>query len=132
MVSLSDRLDYVVGAKAADLLDEVFGIRTVDDLLRHYPRSYTEGATRWDADGSVHERPEAGEHITIVDTIAETKSFPMKKDPKKKCLPHHRGLRSQQGDRHVLQRELHQEGPHQGHQGDAVRRGRVLPGTTCS
>ena len=33
MVSLSDRLDFVVGAKAADSLDEVFGIRTVDDLL---------------------------------------------------------------------------------------------------
>ena len=44
MASLSDRLDYVVGAKAAESLDEVFGIRTVDDLLRHYPRSYTEGA----------------------------------------------------------------------------------------
>lgn len=82
MVSLSDRLDFVVGAKAADSLDEVFGIRTVDDLLRHYPRSYTEGASRWEADG---ERPETGEHITIIDTIAETKTFPMKKTPKKLC-----------------------------------------------
>ncbi len=82
MVSLTDRLDFVVGAKAAESLDEVFGIRTVDDLLRHYPRSYTEGATRWDADG---ERPETGEHITIIDTIAETKTFPMKKTPKKLC-----------------------------------------------
>ncbi|HKI43096.1 MAG TPA: ATP-dependent DNA helicase RecG, partial [Mycobacterium sp.] len=86
MASLRDRLDYLVGAKAADQLDVEFGIRTVDDLLRHYPRSYTEGATRWDAGESVQERPEAGEHITIVDTIAETKSFPMKKDRKKKCL----------------------------------------------
>ena len=51
MVSLSDRLDYIVGAKAADSLDEVFGIRTVDDLLRHYPRSYTEGAAVRGADG---------------------------------------------------------------------------------
>ena len=83
MVSLRDRLDYIVGAKAADPLDEVFGIRTVDDLLRHYPRSYTEGATRWGADG---ERPPAGEHITIVDTIADTESFPMKKNRKKMCL----------------------------------------------
>lgn len=82
MVSLTDRLDFVVGAKAAESLDEVFGIRTVDDLLRHYPRSYTEGATRWDADG---ERPETGEHITIIDTVAETKTFPMKKTPKKLC-----------------------------------------------
>ncbi len=82
MVSLSDRLDYAVGGKVVELLDEVFGIRTVDDLLRHYPRSYTEGASRWDADD---ERPPAGEHITIVDTIADTETFPMKKTPKKVC-----------------------------------------------
>ena len=44
MASLSDRLDYVVGGKVVPLLDEVFGIRTVDDLLRHYPRGYTEWA----------------------------------------------------------------------------------------
>ena len=44
MASLTDRLDYVLGANSADQLDEVFGIRTVDDLLRHYPRGYTEGA----------------------------------------------------------------------------------------
>ncbi|EUA90396.1 ATP-dependent DNA helicase recG domain protein [Mycobacterium ulcerans str. Harvey] len=43
MVALSDRLDFVLGAKAAEALDEEFGIRTVDDLLRHYPRSYVEG-----------------------------------------------------------------------------------------
>ncbi|MGO9929251.1 MAG: DEAD/DEAH box helicase, partial [Mycobacterium sp.] len=82
MASLSDRLDYVIGAKVADPLDEVLGIRTVDDLLRHYPRSYTEGASRWDADD---ERPPAGEHITIVDTIVDTESFPMKKNRKKMC-----------------------------------------------
>ncbi len=82
MASLSDRLDYVVGAKAADSLDEEFGIQTVDDLLRHYPRSYTEGAARWDADD---ERPPAGEHITIIDTITATESFPMKKDRKRMC-----------------------------------------------
>lgn len=82
MVSLGDRLDFVVGAKAAEPLDEVFGIRTVDALLRHYPRSYTEGASRW---GSEDERPETGEHITIIDTIAETETFPMKKTPKKVC-----------------------------------------------
>ncbi|WP_144207852.1 ATP-dependent DNA helicase RecG [Mycobacterium tilburgii] len=83
MVSLTNRLDYVLGAKAADPLDEVFGIRTVDDLLRHYPRSYSEGAARWDSDD---ERPETGQHITLVDTISDTHTFPMKKNPKRKCL----------------------------------------------
>ena len=82
MVSLSDRLDYIVGAKAADSLDDIFGIRTVDDLLRHYPRSYSEGAARW---GAGDERPEEGQHITIVDTITGTESFPMKKDRKRMC-----------------------------------------------
>ncbi|OBF49725.1 ATP-dependent DNA helicase RecG [Mycobacterium sp. 852002-50816_SCH5313054-b] len=82
MASLSDRLDYVVGGKVVPLLDEFFGIHTVDDLLRHYPRSYTEGASRW---GTDEERPPAGEHITLVDTIAATKSFPMKKNPRKMC-----------------------------------------------
>jgi ATP-dependent DNA helicase RecG len=83
VASLSDRLDYVVGGKVVPLLDEVFGIRTVDDLLRHYPRGYTEGAA---VRGAEDERPEEGQHITIVDTITDTYSFPMKKNPRRKCL----------------------------------------------
>jgi len=83
VVSLTDRLDYIVGAKAADLLDEVFGIRIVDDLLRHYPRSYTEGAAVRDADD---ERPEEGQHITIVDTITRVDERWMKKRPKNTML----------------------------------------------
>ena len=83
MVSLTDRLDYIVGAKAAGPLDEVFGIRTVDDLLRHYPRSYVEGTTVRGADD---EPPQKGEHITLVDTITSAVTRPMKKDPRKKLL----------------------------------------------
>ncbi|KAA1250734.1 ATP-dependent DNA helicase RecG [Mycobacterium simiae] len=83
MASLNDRLAFVVGAKGADALEEEFGILTVDDLLRHYPRSYVEGGARRSADD---ERPEAGQHITIVDVITETTSFPMKKTPKRQCL----------------------------------------------
>ena len=45
MASLTDRLDSVLGAKAARALEDVFGIRTVDDLLRHYPRKYSQGST---------------------------------------------------------------------------------------
>ncbi len=78
MVSLSDRLDFVIGGKSVVLLDEEFGIRTVDDLLRHYPRGYTVGAAVRGADD---QRPEAGQHITIVDTITATESFRMKKTP---------------------------------------------------
>ena len=80
MVSLSDRLTYLVDAKSGRLLDELFGIRTVDDLLRHYPRGYTEGATQR---GTGEQAPDEGQHITLVDTITDTESFPMKKDRKR-------------------------------------------------
>jgi ATP-dependent DNA helicase RecG len=83
VAALGDRLDYIVGAKAAESLDEVFGIRIVDDLLRHYPRSYTEGAA---VRGAGDERPEEGEHITVVDTITRVVERPMKKRPKDKLL----------------------------------------------
>ncbi len=82
MASLSDRLDYVIGGKAAKDLDAFFGIRTVDDLLRHYPRDYTVGAAVRGADD---QRPEGGQHITIVDTITGTDSFRMKKPPNRMC-----------------------------------------------
>ena len=66
MVALGDRLDAVLGAKAARSLDEVFGIQTVDDLLRHYPRKYSQGMT---VRGEDDDPPEEGEHITFVGEI---------------------------------------------------------------
>jgi ATP-dependent DNA helicase RecG len=83
VAALSDRLDYVLGSKSARPLDEVFGIRTVDDLMRHYPRSYVEGTT---VRGAGDERPPAGEHVTLVDTITGAVSKPMPKRPKEKYL----------------------------------------------
>jgi ATP-dependent DNA helicase RecG len=84
VAALSDRLDYIVGAKAARSLDEVFGIRTVNDLLRHYPRSYVQGTTVRGADAG--EEPVEGEHITLVDEITAAVSRPMKNRPKEKYL----------------------------------------------
>jgi ATP-dependent DNA helicase RecG len=66
MVSLGDRLDSVLGAKAARSLDEVFGIQTVNDLLRHFPRKYNQGRTVY---GEQDAPPEEGEHITFVGEI---------------------------------------------------------------
>ena len=66
MVSLNDRLDSIVGGKAAGALEEVLGIRTVDDLLRHYPRTYSHGSTVLDDDD---EPPAEGEHVTFVGDI---------------------------------------------------------------
>jgi ATP-dependent DNA helicase RecG len=86
VASLTDRLDYVLGAKSAGQLEDEFGIRTVDDLLRHYPRGYTEGSAVRGADGASEERPEAGEHITIVDTITSAVTLQTRRDPKKKIF----------------------------------------------
>jgi ATP-dependent DNA helicase RecG len=57
VVALTDRLDGILGGKASKSLDEVFGIRTVDALLRHYPRKYSKGTTVL---GEDDEPPEAG------------------------------------------------------------------------
>ena len=71
MVGLSDRLDLILGGSNARKLEENFGIRTVNDLLRHYPRKYSEGMTvrGEDEDLSLEE----GEHVTFVDIITDTK-----------------------------------------------------------
>jgi ATP-dependent DNA helicase RecG len=83
MATLEDRLDYIVGQKAAALLDEVFGLRTVGDLLRHYPRKYTKGSSVL---GEDDEPPEAGEHITFVDTITKADLRWTNRQPKREYL----------------------------------------------
>ncbi len=66
MVALSNRLDPILGAKAAGRLQDAFGITTVEDLLRHYPRKYNQGST---VIGEDHAPPEPGEHVTFVGVI---------------------------------------------------------------
>jgi ATP-dependent DNA helicase RecG len=83
VVALTDRLDHVIGAKAADQLAEHFDISTVDDLLRHYPRKYSHGMSVLGDDG---ELPEAGEHITLVDTIAEADVRFTNRQPRREYL----------------------------------------------
>ena len=76
MVALTDGLVYVIGAKNATKLDENFGIRTVNDLLRHYPRKYSDGMTmRGEGEGLDLEE---GEHVTFVDEITEATPGDMK------------------------------------------------------
>ena len=83
MVGLSDRLDAVLGAKAARALDEVFAIGTVGELLRHYPRTYSEGMTvRGDGD----ELPAEGEHITFVGEIAKAETRWTNRTPRREYL----------------------------------------------
>jgi ATP-dependent DNA helicase RecG len=58
-------------------------MRIVDDLLRHYPRSYVEGASVRGLDDA---RPADGEHVTLVDTITETALIPIRSRPKDKLF----------------------------------------------
>ena len=83
MATLTDRLDYVIGARSAGPLEEHFGIRTVNDLLRHFPRKYSEGMTVLGEDG---EPPEEGEHITFVDTITKAEVRWTNRTPKREYL----------------------------------------------
>jgi ATP-dependent DNA helicase RecG len=83
VVALTDTLGMVIGAKAAGPLEEHFGIRTVDDLLRHYPRSYSAGMSVLDDDW---EPPEEGEHVTFVDQIAKADVRWTNRQPKREFL----------------------------------------------
>ena len=77
MALLTDRLDYILGGTTARKLEENFGIRTVNDLLRHYPRKYSEGMTVRGEDEEL--LLAEGEHVTFVDFITDTKVGDMKR-----------------------------------------------------
>jgi len=83
VVTLAARLDGILGAKAAGLLDDVFGIRTVGDLLRHYPRKYSQGTT---VRGEDDELPEEGDHITFVGEIEKADVRWTNRTPKREYL----------------------------------------------
>ena len=83
MAKLTDRLDAILGAKAARALDEVFAIRTVDDLLRHYPRKYSQGMT---VRGEDDDPPVEGEHITFVGEIEKAEVRWTNRQPKREYL----------------------------------------------
>jgi len=83
VVALTDRLDFVIGEKAAGPLEQHFNIRTVNDLLRHYPRKYSTGTTVLGEDS---EPPEEGEHITFVDTITKAELRWTNRKPKREYL----------------------------------------------
>jgi len=79
---LTDRLDYVIGKKSAGPLEEHFGMRTVNDLLRHYPRKYSDGMTVL-GEG---EELEDGEHVTFVDVITKAEPKWTNRQPKREYL----------------------------------------------
>ncbi|MGY2063553.1 ATP-dependent DNA helicase RecG, partial [Nocardia gipuzkoensis] len=73
MATLGDRLDHVLGVKAAEPLADAFDMHTVEDLLRHYPLRYaTQGQPL------TEEAPEEGAHITVVGLVTKTELRPMR------------------------------------------------------
>jgi ATP-dependent DNA helicase RecG len=82
VAKLTDRLDYVLGKKAAGPLEEHFGIRTVNDLLRYFPRKYSDQMT---VAGEGDELTE-GEHVTFIDVIAKAESKWTKRSPAREYL----------------------------------------------
>ncbi|GAA5062346.1 ATP-dependent DNA helicase RecG [Nocardia callitridis] len=73
MAALSDRLDHVLGVKAAGSLVDAFDMHTVEDLLRHYPTRYaTHGQPL------TEEAPEDGSHITVIGRITKAELRPMR------------------------------------------------------
>ncbi len=129
MVSLSDRLDFVVGAKAADPLDEVFGIRDRRRPVAPLPAQLHRGRDTVGRRGRAARNGRARHHHRHDRRHRDVSD---EEEPEQDVPPHHPRIRAEQGDRHVLQRELHQKGPHQGHQGDAVRARSGSSRTSCS
>jgi ATP-dependent DNA helicase RecG len=82
VATLQDRLDYIIGRKAAAKLDEHLGIQTVNDLLRHYPRKYSEGMSVRGEDEDLE--LEEGQHVTFVDVITAAEAKPMRRQPGKR------------------------------------------------
>ncbi|MGW5384633.1 ATP-dependent DNA helicase RecG [Nocardia sp. NPDC003963] len=73
MATLSDRLDHLLGAKAAASLADAFDMHTVEDLLRHYPLRYaTQGQPL------TEEAPEDGAHITVIGRVTRADLRPMR------------------------------------------------------
>lgn len=66
MAVLTDRLDHLLGGKAAQPLAADFEMYTAEDLLRHYPHRYAaQGAELGDT------APPEGEHLTLVATVVK-------------------------------------------------------------
>nr|WP_194945762.1 ATP-dependent DNA helicase RecG [Mycolicibacterium malmesburyense]CRL67746.1 ATP-dependent DNA helicase RecG [Mycolicibacterium malmesburyense] len=82
MATLSDRLDFVIGKKAADPLAEHFGIYTVNDLLRHYPRKYSDEMTTVNEGEDLEE----GVHVTFVDDITNAELKLTNRQPRREYL----------------------------------------------
>ncbi len=73
MAGLDTPLDGVLGGKTAKPMDKALGLRTVGDLLRHYPRRYVERGELTDLRDL---RP--GEDVTVLAKVSKVSRRPMR------------------------------------------------------
>ena len=71
---LDDRLPAVIGARAAKVLADELDLRTIGDLLRHYPRRYDERGRLTPFDEVV-----VGEHVTLLAEVRTVKGVQIRK-----------------------------------------------------
>ena len=68
-LALEARLEGVVGGKTASALERAFGMRTVGDLLAHYPRRYAQRGELT----PIRDLP-VGEQVTIVAEVRDARA----------------------------------------------------------
>ncbi|GIH92418.1 ATP-dependent DNA helicase RecG [Planobispora siamensis] len=73
MTSFDEPLTKALDPKTARLLESVLGLRTVGDLLRHYPRRYAQRGELTDLDDL-----KVDEHVTVVGEVTRLMRKPMR------------------------------------------------------
>ena len=76
MATIRDPLRLVVGDKSAKALDTAFGLKTVGDLLSHYPRRYARRGELTRLDGL-----REGDHVTVLAEVASVATRRMYRKP---------------------------------------------------
>jgi ATP-dependent DNA helicase RecG len=72
VTTLREPLQQSLGPKTANKLEEIFGLRTVGDLLRHYPRRYYTRGELTDL-SSLRE----GDHVTVLARVVTVAEIPL-------------------------------------------------------
>ena len=78
MVDPDTRLRSVLGDKTAKALESAFDMKTVDDLLRHYPRRYADIGQLTDLSDLM-----VGQHVTIMARVVSAKNYAFRNQPRK-------------------------------------------------
>ena len=78
VTTLSESLTRVLGPKTGKALESIFGLRTVGDLLRHYPRRYYTRGELTDL-SSLRE----GDHVTVLARVVTVAEIPLPPVPGK-------------------------------------------------